>query len=77
MDNKPKTGSLDDLGLQRFMDERYYRYGGYIKLVSMLEAGANNAEIARAFSSPEQPKQRQTIRPWRAKWEAEKQEAAK
>ncbi len=73
MTEKPKTGSLNELGLQRFMDGPYYRYGGYVKLIAMFEAGAKNTEVAKAFSPPDRPKQRQTITPWRARWELEKE----
>ncbi len=69
----PKTGSLASVGLQRFMDEGYYKYGGYIKLVAILDAGGNNVDVGRAFT-PEGRHQvnRQRPRAWRARWELEK-----
>lgn len=73
MQSKPRTNSLADLGLQRFADEgRYYKYGGYVKLVQMLEAGDSNAEIGRAFGPPDRPLTKEAIRPLRARWELEK-----
>lgn len=73
---KARPGSLEALGLQRFMDENYYLRGGYVKLVEMFEADASNAEIARAFSPTDRQLHRQSVRPWRAKWKQEKKEIA-
>lgn len=74
MPSKPRTNSLADLGLQRFADEgRYYKYGGYVKLVQMLEDGASNAEIGRQFGPPDRPLTKEAIRPLRARWELEKE----
>lgn len=70
---KPLKGSLKDLGLQRFMDERYYKYGGYVKLVSMFEDNSiSNAEIGRAFGPGDRPVSRQAVADWRVQWESEK-----
>lgn len=72
----PRVDSLKSIGLKRFMDERYYRYGGYVKLDQMLQevqAGKSSlAEVARAFSAPDRPMSRQNPRNWYELWLEEK-----
>jgi hypothetical protein len=72
----PRADSLEALGLQRFLDTKYYKYGGYVRFVQLYDAGASNAEIAREYSEPDRPLHRQSIRPWRAKLEQEREEQA-
>lgn len=68
---KPLANSLDAIGLQAFMDDDYYKYGGYPKLVAMLEADESDAAIARAFSSEDRPLSRSAPRRWRKRWQLE------
>lgn len=69
---QPKTGSLADLGLQRWTDENKYKYGGYPKLIEMFEGGFSDAEIAVAFGPKDRPISRQAPWAWRGRWELEK-----
>lgn len=75
MQQRRLSNSLAELGLRRFMDDNYALYGGYVKLVKMLEGGANNAEIARAFSPVDRPLSRHAVRRWRAQYQLELEEA--
>lgn len=54
------------------MDERYYRYGGYLKLVELFSDPNNtNAHIGRCFSPTNRPLSRSVAKRWRERWELE------
>jgi hypothetical protein len=57
------------------MDEDYYLYGGYVKLVQMFEEGKSNADIGRQFGPPDRPVTGQGVGRWRQRWEFEKEVA--
>lgn len=67
---KPKSDTLDAMGLQAFLDDRYYRYGGYVRLDTEFTRGTSDSEIARIFGRTPP-----TIARWRAKWEGEKDQS--
>jgi hypothetical protein len=62
-----KSNTIKSLGLQAFLDERYYKYGGYLQFIKMIEAGDNDTKIGTAFNV-----KRQSARYWREIFEANK-----
>lgn len=60
-----KSDTIESMGLEAFLNDRYPAQGGYEKFMELLTAGQPDSEIAKAFSTESRKLSYQTVANWR------------
>lgn len=63
--SRAKSNTIESMGLETFLNDRYGTQGGYEKFMELLTSGEPDSEIAKAFSTGNRKLSYQTAGNWR------------